>query len=201
MEVLLKEYCWEEHTTLLWRLWTNARAGGREETRDRKIETIKTLHLHPDPKKGGVLCPLLPRVPNLATSGNITTLLGPLLVSHTAPSPSEWMELSHSQIQIGNNFLCLCVCLYTDMLIYSSCMQLKCLQSTIFGCSVPFFDAVFLWRSEPTFQCWPLAMWGPRQGQRGSNAGIVLHAQHAFSLLAVRHGTSKQSLIPQSWIH
>lgn len=62
-----------------------------------------------------------------------------------------------------------------------------------------FFDAVslrsvFLRRWEPTFQGWPLAMWGPRQGQRGSNAGIVLHAQHAFSLLAVRHGTSKLSL-------
>lgn len=60
MEELLKEYCFEEHTTWLWRLWTNARAGGREETRERKIEKIKTLHLPPGHKKGGILYLPLP---------------------------------------------------------------------------------------------------------------------------------------------
>lgn len=39
---------------------------------------------------------------------------------------------------------------------------------------------------------------GAKAGQRGSNAGIVLHAQHAFSLLAMKHDPTKQSLIPLS---
>lgn len=43
--------------------------------------------LAPRPWKGGVLYLPSPRVPKLATSGNTATLLGPLLVSCTAPSP------------------------------------------------------------------------------------------------------------------
>lgn len=102
-------------------------------------------------------------------------------------------------IQIMTSFVCLCMSIfYIQTWIYSTCLSLKRLQFTIFCCSVPSSDAVFPRRSEATFQAWPLAMWGPRQGQRGSNARIVLHAQHAFSL---RHGTSKRSLISQSWFH
>lgn len=50
-------------------------------------------------------------------------------------------------------------------------------------------------RSEATFQQWPFLMWGPRLGERGSNTGIVLRAQHAFSL---RCDASKWPLISQS---
>lgn len=47
------------------------------------------------------------------------------------------------------------------------------------------------WRSWATFQGWPLTLWGPKQGQRGSNTGIVLYTQHIFSLQVLRHGSSK----------
>lgn len=100
----------------------------------------------------------------------------------------------------SNSFTCLCAPLYADVLMYGSCRS-TWFQNTICGCSVPFFEpprSVFLRRSEPTFLGRPLSMWGPRPGHRGSNAGIVLHAQHAFSLLAARHATSTQSLIPRS---
>lgn len=83
---------------------------------------------------------------------------------------------------------------YAHMWTYSACLSAKRLRYTVFGGSVPSSDAVFPRRSEATFQGRPLATWGPRQGQRGSNAGIVLSAQHAFS---PRHGTSKQPLISE----
>lgn len=77
--------------------------------------------------------------------------------------------------------LCVCI-LCADMRMDRTHLSLKRLPCTIFYCSVPSSDTVFPWRSEATFHGWPLAILGPRQGQRGSNAGIVLLAQHAFSL-------------------
>lgn len=75
-----------------------------------------------------------------------------------------------------------------------ACMRVQ--KLTVHSCCLLCFGP-----SEPAFLCRSLMIWGPRQGQRGSNAGIVLWVQHAFSLLAVQRGTSKQSLIPGSWIH
>lgn len=136
------------------------------------------------------------------------------------------MELGHLQLYIVNGHTCVCGCLClfiyilpssretvfymlmwvcTLALQYASSLGLFCLwRLCVLLASflrLSLLQSVFPRRSEPAFQGWPLAMLGPRQGQRGSNAGIVLQAQHAFSLLALQHGTSKHSLIPQGWIH
>lgn len=106
------------------------------------------------------------------------------------------MELGHSQIQIVNSFarvcMCVCVCiLYTDVKIKCTLVADMFAIYNLWPLCASLSDAAFLrsvfpGRSGATFQGWPLATWGPRQGQRGSNAGIVLRAQHAFSLLRLR---------------
>ena len=65
------------------------RKQGRERERERESED-KDFALTPRARKegGGRICvSLLPRVPKLATTGNIFSLQGPPVVSHTAPSP------------------------------------------------------------------------------------------------------------------
>lgn len=56
---------------------------------ERKLgrQRLKIKTQPPRPGKGGAMHLPLPHVPELAITGNISSLLGPLLVSHTALSP------------------------------------------------------------------------------------------------------------------
>lgn len=96
-------------------------------------------------------------------------------VTHWAPLTSR--ELDHSEVQIVKT----CVQLYS---IYRRVnIQYALVTEKLAVCRLLQLSNSILPRpSEATFQHQPLMMWGPRLGQRGSNTGIVLRAQHAFSL-------------------
>lgn len=111
------------------------------------------------------------------------------------------MELGHSQIQKVNSFACLLRASVLDIQSAPVTGAADASNVWLLCASFPAGAVFFLWPSEATFQARPLATWGPRRGQGPSNAGIVLGAQHAFSLPAARHGTSKPSFIPRSWTH
>lgn len=87
-------------------------------------------------EKGGVLYLLLPQVPKLATAGNISSLLGPLSVSHTGHSPPQWMELGHSQIQT---------------VPYMSVFYIKTCEHTVSACGRHVFNVQFFGWCVPSF--------------------------------------------------
>lgn len=56
MGELLKEYCSEERTAWLWRLWTNARAGGLRGSKGERKREDKDFSSYPRALKEGEFC-------------------------------------------------------------------------------------------------------------------------------------------------
>lgn len=90
--------------------------------------------------------------------------------------------------------MCLYV-LYRHVNIQYSVQLQFCGHNVSFS-NADFLRSVFTRRLEPTFQNWPLVFWGPRQGQRGSNAGIVLYAQTC--LFSTSYAARQFQTVPHS---
>lgn len=117
-----------------------------------------------DIMEGGGGCSVSQLVPKMSSAE------APAGVTHWAPLTSR--ELDHSKVQS----------------LHAAVFYIQTCESTVHACHgkvsrlLQLSNCILPRPLEATFQHQPLMMWGPGLGQRGSNTGIVLRAQHAFSL-------------------